>query len=180
MYGLRWLGLIDSNQARNTFLGFWFWRRCDIRDPFLYLAGDLSFFGVALPIGMIIGLMAFVALKALRGWEAEKKPGNLLVAGLLASIIAHFIEIHFGSPSPQRVRSASRCSRCSSSSAVPTILELDLFRGSSSDAPSDVTATAPTRRRKRKRRASVRPEQQGGLSHSFFEWLSSSLLLCAS
>ncbi len=101
-YGLRWLGMIDNARERNTFLGLvfgtgvlsaagfeWWTRSGDA-------AGAWTFFGVAFPAGMIVGLMLYVVLQALRGGEAPRTPGRLLVAGLMGGLIAHFIEIHFG------------------------------------------------------------------------------------
>ena len=101
-YALRWLGMIDNARERNLFLALFF--GCGIASAIGFEvwgrgAGGVepfTFFGVALPAGMIVGLTLYVILQALRGGEAPRTPGRLLVAGLLGGLIAHFIEIHFG------------------------------------------------------------------------------------
>jgi tetratricopeptide (TPR) repeat protein len=101
-YSLRWLGMIDNKRERNQFLALFF--GCGIASAVGFeLWGQstgtvkpFTFFGVALPAGMIVGLTLYVVLQALRGGEAPRTPGRLLVAGLLGGLIAHFIEIHFG------------------------------------------------------------------------------------
>lgn len=100
-YGLKWLNLITSHRQRNLFLG-------------LYLVGGLlsavifvawqgwGFLGVALPFGMILGVIIYLIGAALGGryealptTPAEKLRAYLLL-GLLAAIVAHFVEINFG------------------------------------------------------------------------------------
>ena len=96
-FGLRWLGLIADRSARNRFLGL------------MGIGGLLSvlgfqlvdptgrFFGVALPAGMMVGLFAYLIGTALWGEvQPVEHPFRPLLIGLLAAIIAHFIEIHFG------------------------------------------------------------------------------------
>ena len=62
--------------------------------------GGWRFFGVALPGGLMVGLGAYVTLSAFihpdLGWQRSDLPRQLLIITLLATIAAHFIEIHFG------------------------------------------------------------------------------------
>lgn len=95
-YGLRWLGLVEGAGGRNQFLGLWLGGGLLAVLGFRLWSGGGTFFGVALPAGMIAGLFAFVAWRVLRGWQAPERPGRLLMIGLLSALIAHFIEIHFG------------------------------------------------------------------------------------
>lgn len=99
-YGLKWLGLVQSNRQRTGFLA-------------LYLVGGLissvvfvlwqgrGYLGVALPFGMILGVMVYLLIVSLIGSyqppkdESEKIRAYILLA-LLAGIMAHFVEINFG------------------------------------------------------------------------------------
>lgn len=106
-FGLKWLGLIRSPGQRNAFVLFW-------------LAGGLvaalgfgltlgwNFVGVALPAGMIAGLFLFLIVTVLRPTahpedatdalrQAEVSTHRALwLSALLAALIGHFVEIHFG------------------------------------------------------------------------------------
>lgn len=99
-YGLRWLGLVRTKAQRNLFLG-------------LLIGGGLAsavilvawkgipYFGVGLPFGVIIGLVVYLIVVALFGrYESPRTDGEVLRAlvmtGLLAVIVAHFVEISFG------------------------------------------------------------------------------------
>ena len=95
-FALHWLGLLSGARARNLFLLLWFGGGLAFVLGFYLWSGDLTFFGVALPFGMVFGLVNFVFLRSLLGWPVEDRPGKLIIAGLTAGILAHFIEIHFG------------------------------------------------------------------------------------
>jgi hypothetical protein len=60
-----------------------------------------GFIGVGLPFGMILGVLIYLFLIALFGKfdnpkNIDEKLYLLIIAGLLASIVAHFAEINFG------------------------------------------------------------------------------------
>ncbi len=98
---LKWLGFIQTPGERNAFIALW-------------LAGGLAatlvfglwrgwyFIGVALPFGMITGLMVFLALASLRRYRQTApavplEPARALwLSALTAALIGHFIEINFG------------------------------------------------------------------------------------
>jgi tetratricopeptide (TPR) repeat protein len=98
-YGLKWLGLIQTTPQRNLFIG-------------LYAGGGLAgaagmvlwrglpFFGVGLPFGIILGLIAYLTILALSAPTASgaTRPdpwrATALIA-LVAAVMAHFVEIHF-------------------------------------------------------------------------------------
>lgn len=98
-YGLKWLGLVTSSRERNIFVGLW-------------LAGGFAFalvfgmwrgwhwIGVALPAGMILGFMLFLVGDAWRRYRTSSPMIDarraLWLSALLAAIIAHFVESHFG------------------------------------------------------------------------------------
>lgn len=94
--GLRSLGLIDGAAETRRFLALWLGGGLLTVGGFRAITGGWTYFGVALPAGMMAGLFIYVVAKALVGWQAPQRPGRLLLVGILASIIAHFIEIHFG------------------------------------------------------------------------------------
>ncbi|MCS7221918.1 MAG: tetratricopeptide repeat protein [Anaerolineae bacterium] len=120
-YSLRWLGLIRTRADGRLFLGLgvigavggvfavWIWD------------GSLRLAGVGLPFGFIIGIVLYITLAALRASQvSEGMTGNLrstaaelraatdramggahprrelLIIALLSTIVAHFVEIHFG------------------------------------------------------------------------------------
>jgi tetratricopeptide (TPR) repeat protein/O-antigen ligase len=95
-YGLKWLGLIQDARQRNLFLLLWLGGGALSALAFQLWRGSATFFGVAVPAGAVLGLFIYLAARSLAGWRAEEKPGSLLLAGLMAALIAHFIEIHFG------------------------------------------------------------------------------------
>ena len=97
--GLKWLGMISTSAERNAFVALW-------------LAGGLisalifglwrgwDFVGVALPAGMILGFFVFLVTDALRRYRAGKESIDphraLWLSALIAALIGHFVEIHFG------------------------------------------------------------------------------------
>ena len=96
-FGLRWLGLITDRRARNRFLaligagGLLSVLGFQLADP------TGRFFGVALPAGMMVGFFVYLIWTALRGEvKSVEHPFQPLLIALLAAVIAHFIEIHFG------------------------------------------------------------------------------------
>jgi cyclophilin family peptidyl-prolyl cis-trans isomerase/Flp pilus assembly protein TadD len=100
-FGLKWLGMIRKRWQTLTFLGLfvgggiagavaaWAWR------------GPL-YVGVGIPGGAIVGLAAFIFLVVMRATfkpETRELLGgrySLWMLALVAAVIAHFIEIHFG------------------------------------------------------------------------------------
>ncbi len=99
-YSLKWLGLIDSPARRNVFLLLVLGSGALATVALVAWQGP-QFFGVSLPFGMVLGLIAFLTLYALLP-GAEKHIGVLeawravLLIALLSAILAHFTEIHFG------------------------------------------------------------------------------------
>ena len=99
-YGFKWLGLIPTHKRRLAFFG-------------LYIAGGLigaiglsliqgiEYAGVGLPFGILIGLIAYLAVAGIfPNFVVPKTPGEILRAitllVLLAAVLAHFVEINFG------------------------------------------------------------------------------------
>jgi tetratricopeptide (TPR) repeat protein len=99
-YSLKWLGLIRSRRQRLVFLlvalaG----AAVGALIPYL-LQGTWVLLGVTLPAGLILGVIGYITVAALwnerRGLPMNLGRRELLVMTILATVIAHFIEIHFG------------------------------------------------------------------------------------
>lgn len=99
-YSLKWLGLIDSPARRTVFLLLVLGSGALATVALVAWQGP-QLFGVSLPFGMVLGLIAFLTLYALLP-SAEKHVAELepwravLLITLLSAILAHFTEIHFG------------------------------------------------------------------------------------
>lgn len=99
-YGFRYLGVVRSTRDRNILFGAW------IGGGLLFaivasLLFDPIYLGVAIPSGSIIGLVLYLIYYALvarvEGETADPfQVDRLLVNGLVAGVLAHFVEIHFG------------------------------------------------------------------------------------
>jgi len=94
---LRALGLIAGAADRNRFLLAWFGGGAALAGAFVALEG-VAWFGVALPLGMVVGLGLYVVYRVVfAGWTPPDDPTRrLLLIGILGGIVAHFVEIHFG------------------------------------------------------------------------------------
>jgi tetratricopeptide (TPR) repeat protein len=99
-YGLKWLGLLISARQRNLYLGLFMGGGLASALLFYFWRGK-EFLGVALPFGMIIGVIIYLILTALFGsYDAPATTGQKLRAyvllALVAALVAHWIEINFG------------------------------------------------------------------------------------
>lgn len=100
-WALRWLGLLVNRRDHLLFFGLLglfsliFITYFVISDD-----GHWRFFGAALPAGIILGLVVYVAAAAFlhTGFKVERAdiPRQLLLITILATMAAHFVEIHFG------------------------------------------------------------------------------------
>lgn len=99
-YGLTWLGLIVSKNQQILFFIIYIGVGV-LCATILALWQGFAFIGVGLPFGMLIGVLIYLFLIAIFGkFEIPKTTDEklylLIIAGLLASIVAHFAEINFG------------------------------------------------------------------------------------
>jgi tetratricopeptide (TPR) repeat protein len=96
-HGLRWLGLVTGKRDRNRLLLFMGAGGLLSVLGFQIVDSTGRFFGVALPAGMMVGLFLYLLWTVLLGRvQPQQHPFRSLLIGLLAAIIGHFIEIHFG------------------------------------------------------------------------------------
>ncbi len=101
-YGFRWLGVVKSSRDRNWLIGLWIGGA--VAGGVIITAWlGLPFLGVAVPFGTIAGLVIYLIYYALSsrpgGDDASVDPfgiDRLLMIALLAAVVAHYVEIHFG------------------------------------------------------------------------------------
>jgi len=99
-YGLKWLGLVQNTRQRNLYLALYVFGGLASTLIFVVWQG-LPFMGVALPFGLVLGVILYLIIISVFGHiqgsnSEEEKLRAYLLLGLLAAVIAHFIEINFG------------------------------------------------------------------------------------
>ncbi|NLG50315.1 MAG: tetratricopeptide repeat protein [Chloroflexi bacterium] len=107
-YVLRWLGLMHTRKHKIAFgLSLIIGALLGVLLPWL-LDGSLRLMGVGLPVGLVVGLFAYMAVAALASVrrstdqpDGEERPQLedwrlLLMVALFAAIIAHYFEIQVG------------------------------------------------------------------------------------
>ncbi len=97
IYGLRRLGLLPTHHERNALIGLWV--GLGVLGVLVTLGmGQPKYMGLGLPLGNVAGLVAYLGLQILRGQMADRESpaGRVLLAGALASLLAHYVEIQFG------------------------------------------------------------------------------------
>ncbi|MCA9943698.1 MAG: peptidylprolyl isomerase [Anaerolineales bacterium] len=100
VYGFRWLGVLRTRFERNLLIGLWVGVGVITAVAFTLWRGAV-YIGVALPFGSILGLVLYLIYYALFADSSEESgqpfaAERLLVVALVAAILAHFVEIHFG------------------------------------------------------------------------------------
>jgi tetratricopeptide (TPR) repeat protein len=99
-YGLRWLGFLPADWRRILFFAL----LAGGAVAAVIISGILlgfHFFGLAIPVGMVGGLFVYLVVYAFslyREPEAlpDVHPHFGLLSGILASVVAYFIEVNFG------------------------------------------------------------------------------------
>lgn len=101
-WGMRWLGLLKTRGQLWLYIGL----MTVIAVIFFIIAWQLEgayLFAVAIPLGVLVGTMVYVTVEAFRAQFAAREtftqpahPHALLIIGLLAGVIGHFVEINFG------------------------------------------------------------------------------------
>ena len=97
-FGLKWLGFIRTPGERNALIALWLIGGFVSTVVFGVWRGWI-YLGVALPFGMIVGFFIFLIADAIRhyGSDLTIDPARALwLSALIAALIGHFIEIHFG------------------------------------------------------------------------------------
>ncbi|HIE39223.1 MAG TPA: tetratricopeptide repeat protein [Anaerolineales bacterium] len=99
-FGLRWLGFLPDGRRRPLFFALLILGAA-IAVAVVIPATGPHFFGLAVPVGMTGGLLLYLIL---HGFSAYRKredspalhPDSILLTGILATFVAHLIEINFG------------------------------------------------------------------------------------
>jgi tetratricopeptide (TPR) repeat protein/O-antigen ligase len=99
-YGLKWLGFIQSRREINLFIGLVILGGILSSMIFVLLMGA-GLFGVALPFGMISGVLVYLIISSLfrKTPDQDKSESRLIhymLLGLVSAVVAHFVEINFG------------------------------------------------------------------------------------
>ena len=108
-YGFRWLGVVDSKRDRNVMIALWVLGAI-AGAIIMTQALGLVYIGVAIPFGSIGGLVLYLIYYALFSGSSEANGeekalavaddpfhvDRLLMIGLLAAVMAHYVEVHFG------------------------------------------------------------------------------------
>jgi len=97
VHALSWLGLIQSARDRRLF--WWLGlagTALGIGVPLL--AGQAHYLGLGVPFGFLLGVLVYITLAGLGDHRAVDRLDrrHLLIVTLLATIVAHFVEINLG------------------------------------------------------------------------------------
>ncbi|HHB90901.1 MAG TPA: tetratricopeptide repeat protein [Anaerolineae bacterium] len=96
-HALTWLGLIPDRFSRYLFfiLGI---SGAAIGVIIPWVLGVPEFLGVGLPLGFMVGVLLYITYAAFRGSAeiATLERRHLLIIAIFATIVAHFMEVHFG------------------------------------------------------------------------------------
>lgn len=97
-YGLRWVGLIQNRRQTLIFIALWLVGGFGSAIGFWALDGTWRYFGVALPIGMVVGFFIYLMGYALLAYRPQKRDlwQHAALVALLSAVLAHFVEIHTG------------------------------------------------------------------------------------
>jgi tetratricopeptide (TPR) repeat protein len=99
-WSLRWLGLIQGRRDLFLFSGLWMGGGILLSVILYFFDDGWRLFGVALPVGFMLGLVIYITLAVFLHPEARIEESDrrrhVLIIAILATIIAHYIEIHFG------------------------------------------------------------------------------------
>ena len=100
IYGFQSVGMMPTKRERNLFIGLWVG---------LGLAGGLAtivlrepkYFGMGVPGGVLSAIIIYLVLYSITLYKGDqpitlRHEDRILFAGLLAAVVAHYIEIHFG------------------------------------------------------------------------------------
>ena len=98
-FGLKWLGLMSHRWGKRLFVLFWIVGSL-LGAIALTLVKGINFVGVGLPGGAAAGMIGYLIVYSLFLYRPEDVGAahghQILIVALLAGVLAHFIEIHFG------------------------------------------------------------------------------------
>ncbi len=162
-FALTWLGLIADKISRYLFfiLGL-SGAAAGVIIP--WAMGVPEFLGVGLPLGFITGILIYITWAAFRGSDeiTTLERRHLLIIAIFATLVAHFVEIHFGIAI---VATRTTFFILAAALAVLGSGQLD-FRAQPAPAPVSAASPPPSGKRKgkkdkrrRERRTSLRRKE---------------------
>ena len=104
LFAFRALGVVGSRRDGLILVGLWVGGAVVAALLAVWLAGPI-YLGVAVPVGVIVGVVTYLIYHAIFGRAAPGEDGNsarpfapdqLLMNALVAAVLAHYVEIHFG------------------------------------------------------------------------------------
>jgi tetratricopeptide (TPR) repeat protein len=155
-FAFRYLGVVRSRRDTWALIGLWIGGAAIAAA--VAVAVDPVYLGVAVPTGVILGVVAYLIYYASFG-RPENDPSagearpfaadRLLMNALVAAVLAHYVEIHFGI--------AISATRLYFFAYVALIFALGYRLRQMTTEPDEIVApvVAPTRSEKRKRRAAA-------------------------
>ena len=175
VYGLRWVGLMPTNRERNIFIGLWVGLGL-VGGVMTIALGQAKYFGVGVPSGILAGIIIYLVIFAITLYSREqeialRRTDQILLAGLLAGVLAHYIEIHFG------IAIASTRTMFWSFAGLLAVIGSGWVRDESEPAPAPATPpphpAAPVnvpRHKKKRRPATSLPEHSAPPTRSIPSW----------
>ena len=99
-FGFKWLGLAGERRDLYLFIACWvIGGAIGAAIPFI-LQGRPRMMGVALPVGLLFGVLTYLVIQALVLKRRVAMPpldeDQIMLMALIGAIVAHFAEIHFG------------------------------------------------------------------------------------
>jgi tetratricopeptide (TPR) repeat protein/O-antigen ligase len=155
-YALRWLGMVDTERSRNAFIASWIGGGVVGAILPWFLDHSFRFLGVGLPAGISVGIVLYLMVYALTHLDRKPPPAgpfSLLLLGLLAAVIAHFIEIHFG------IAIAATRTYFWTYAALIVITGVPLIREGEPDSVASAVVDPKPRGRRRRRRRRSEPQR---------------------
>ncbi len=99
-YGLKRLRLIVTARQRNVYIALWVGGALIGSLASWWLDGTWRFIGVGMPTGSVLGLALYVGAYGVIFYDSrldrERTGYSILFMTVLAALVGHFIEIHFG------------------------------------------------------------------------------------
>ena len=107
LFAFRYLGVVRSRRDTWILIGLWAGGAL-LASLLAMLVINPVYLGVAVPVGIILGVVIYLIYHALFGHPSENSsgysepqgspfaPDRLLMNALIAAVLAHYVEIHFG------------------------------------------------------------------------------------
>ncbi len=99
LYAFKILGVVQQKRDNTIFISLWIIGAI-CTAGLLVAYGGMVYLGIAIPLGSILGLVVYLIYYALRRQKEEIQQRfdllRLLMVGLVAALIAYYVEIHFG------------------------------------------------------------------------------------